>query len=74
MAEEKNKGMDDTIQIDTLKERLSNVSNEIDALKMSFSKSTEDLSRIQNMLGVDNIDELGNIVEKFDFTNKVELC
>ena len=66
MAEEKNKGMDDTIQIDTLKERLSNVSNEIDALKMSFSKSTEDLSRIQNMLGVDNIDELGNIVEKFE--------
>ena len=66
MTEEKNKGMDDTIQIDTLKERLSNVSNEIDALKMSFSKSTEDLSRIQNMLGVNNIDELGNIVEKFE--------
>jgi chromosome segregation ATPase len=66
MAEEKNKGMDDTIQIDTLKERLTTVSNEIDALKMSFSKSTEDLSRIQNMLGVNNIDEIGNIVEKFE--------
>jgi chromosome segregation ATPase len=66
MAEEKNKGMDDTIQIDTLKDRLTTVSNEIDAIKMSFSKSTEDLSRIQNMLGVDNIDELGNIVEKFE--------
>jgi len=66
MAEEKNKGMDDIIQIDTLKDRLTTVSNEIDALKMSFSKSTEDLSRIQNMLGVDNIDELGNIVEKFE--------
>jgi chromosome segregation protein len=66
MAEEKNKGMDDTIQIDNLKERLTTVSNEIDALKMSFSKGTEDLSRIQNMLGVNNIDELGNLVEKFE--------
>lgn len=66
MTDEKNKGMDDSIHIDTLKERLANVSIEIDALKNSFSKSTEDLTRIQNMLGVDNFEEIGNVLEKFE--------
>lgn len=63
---EKNKMVGDVENIDSLKEKLLTVSNEIDAIKNSFSKSAEDLSRIQSMLGVGNLDEISNVLEKFE--------
>jgi chromosome segregation ATPase len=62
---EENK-MDDVEHIGSLKEKLLDVSNEIDTLKNSFSKNAEDLSRIQNMLSVQNLDELNGILQKFE--------
>lgn len=64
--DEKNKTVGEVENIDSLKEKLLAVSNEIDAIKHSFSKSAEDLSRIQNMLGVGNLDEISNVLEKFE--------
>ena len=52
--------------LDTLKERLMTVTNEIDAIKHSFTKSTEDLSRIQNMLSVGKLDDLSGIMQKYE--------
>lgn len=52
--------------IGSLKEKLLTVSDEIDAIKNSFSKSAEDLSRIQNMLSVGHLDEITGILEKFE--------
>ena len=62
---EENK-MDDVEHIGSLKEKLLAVSNEIDTLKNSFSKSAEDLSRIQNMLNVQNLDEINGILQRFE--------
>lgn len=64
--DEKDKMVEDIENIDSLKEKLLAVSNEIDAIKNSFSKSAEDLSRIQSMLGVGNLDEISNILGKFE--------
>jgi len=58
-----NKGVED---IDSLKEKLLAVSNEIDTIKNSFSKSTEDLSRIQRMLSVGDLEDIGGMIEKFE--------
>jgi len=58
-----NKGMED---IDSLKEKLQAVSNEIDTIKNSFSKSTEDLSRIQRMLSIGDLEDLGGLIENFE--------
>ena len=65
MAEE-SKVVEDVEHIGSLKEKLLSVSNEIDAIKTSFSRSTEDLSRIQSMLSVEHLDEIGGILEKFE--------
>ena len=65
MAEE-SKVVEDVEHIGSLKEKLLSVSNEIDAIKTSFSRSTEDLSRIQNMLSVEHLDEIGGILERFE--------
>jgi chromosome segregation ATPase len=64
MAEEE-KGMD-IENIDALKEKLVAVSTEIDAIKNSFSKSAEDLSRIQGMLTIGKLDDLSSIINKFE--------
>jgi len=47
-----------------LEERLRQATDEIDSIKILFSKSTEDLSRIQNMLDVDKLGEISTIIEK----------
>ncbi len=47
-----------------LEEKLRQATDEIDSIKSLFSKSTEDLSRIQNMLDVGKIGEIGTIIEK----------
>jgi len=61
-----NKGVED---IDSLKEKLLAVSNEIDTIKNSFSKNTEDLSRIQRMLSLEDLEDIGGMIEKFE--NKI---
>jgi len=66
---EENKGVRDVEQIGSLKEKLLAVSNEIDVIKSSFSKNAHDLSKIQSMLNVEHLDELGGILETFE--NKV---
>jgi chromosome segregation ATPase len=52
--------------IDTLKEKLNAVSNEIDAIKNSFTRNAENLSKIQNMLSVGNLEDLTGMIEKFE--------
>jgi chromosome segregation ATPase len=52
--------------LDSLKEKLVAVTSEIDAIKSSFSKNTEDLSRIQSMLSVGHIDDIGGVIEKYE--------
>ena len=64
--EKENKSLGNLEHIDTLKEKLMSVSNEIDSIKNSFSKSAEDLSKIQNMLQIGNLDELGGMLERFE--------
>ena len=59
-----NRRMDNLEDFDSLKETLMNVSNEIDAIKNSFSKSAEDLTKIQSMLSVGNLEELNEKIEK----------
>jgi len=58
-----NKGLED---IDSLKEKLMAVSSEIDTIKNSFSKNTEDLSRIQKMLSLGDLEDIGGMIEKFE--------
>ena len=65
MAEE-NKLTENVENIDTLKEKLHAVSNEIDAIKNSFTKNAENLSRIQNMLSVGNLEDISEMIGKFE--------
>ncbi len=68
MAEEKI--VEDMGNLDTLRKKLMTVTNEIDSIKDSFSKGTEDLERIQKMLHVENIDEISGVLEHFE--NRVQ--
>lgn len=62
---EENK-LEDEEYVDSIKGKLQAVSSEIDALKNSFSKSTEDLTRIQDMLSIGNLDDISGVIEKFE--------
>jgi len=57
--------MDKDTELDTFMERLRQASYEIDNLKNSFSKVPEDLSRIKNMLEIDNLGELTDLLENY---------
>ena len=52
--------------LDSLKEKLMAVTEEIDMIKTSFTKSTEELARIQTMLSADQVGDIGNILEKYE--------
>ena len=65
MAEE-NKFAGNIENIDSLKEKLQSVSNEIDAIKNSFTKNAENLSRIQNLLSIGNLEDITGMIEKFE--------
>ena len=69
MAEE-NKVVVNAENIGSLKEKLLTVSNEIDSIKNSFSRSADDLARIQNLLRVEHLDEISGILENFE--NRVQ--
>ena len=64
MSEENN--IEDEENFNSIKGKLHAVSTELDAIKNSFSKSTEDLTRVQNMLSINNLDEISGVIEKFE--------
>jgi len=53
-------------EVDTLEERLRQAATEIDHLTDSFNKTTENLSRIKNMLDVDALNEITSTIQKFE--------
>jgi len=65
MTEESNM-VRDVEHIGSLKERLQHVANEIDTVKDSFSKSTEELTKIKSMLDIGSLDEISGIIESFE--------
>ena len=69
MSEENNEERSYENNLDSLKERLMTVTSEIDAIKNSFAKSTEELARIQGLLNVGNVDQIGGVLEKYE--NKI---
>lgn len=52
-------------ELDSFKERLRQATCEIDNLKNSFSKVPEELSRIKNMLEIENLGELTEILDNY---------
>ena len=63
--------MGNTEHISSIKEKLQQVSDEINTLKLSFSKSTEDLSRIQSMLDVGGMGDITGIIEKYENQKRI---
>ena len=63
---EENKEEGNVEHVGSIKERLQHVASEIDTIKNSFSKSTEDLSRVQNMLNVGGLEEISGVIEQFE--------
>ena len=63
---EENTLVKDMGHLSSLEERLRQATDEIDSIKSLFSKSTEDLSRIQSMLDVGNLGEISTIIEKIE--------
>jgi chromosome segregation ATPase len=51
---------------DSLKGRLKQVADEIDTIRTSFTRSTEELSRIQTMLDVGKLDQITQVLENFE--------
>jgi len=63
---EENMVVNNTEHLDSLEERLRQATVEIDNIKSCFSKSTEDLSRIQNMLDVGNLGNINQLIGKYE--------
>jgi chromosome segregation ATPase len=49
-----------------LGDKLRHAANEIDNIKNSFVKNTEDLNKIKTLLDVEKLDEINGIIEKFE--------
>ncbi len=47
-------------------DRLEQASTEIDSIKSSFSKGTEDLARIQSMLTLEGVDKFSTMIQDFE--------
>ena len=56
----------ETEHISSIKERLRHVADEIDTIKDSFSRNTQDLARIQSMLDIGNLEEISGVIENFE--------
>jgi myosin heavy subunit len=54
------------IDLGSFENKIQQVANEIDQLKNSFSKSTEDLSRIKNMLDMETFKDVTSTIERFE--------
>jgi chromosome segregation ATPase len=53
-------------EVGSFEERLRQVASEIDSIKNSFTKGTEDLSRIKNMLDFDAFKNITTAIQKFE--------
>jgi chromosome segregation ATPase len=49
-----------------LGDKLRHAANEIDNIKSSFVKNTEDLNKIKTLLDIEKLDEINGIIEKFE--------
>lgn len=52
--------------IDSLKANLQQISNEIETVRSSFCKGTENLEKIQSMLDAGHLDDFTNMIELFE--------
>ena len=50
----------------SMKDKLQKVSDEIDYIKNSFSKGTEDLARIQGMLDIESVEDMNDVIKRFE--------
>lgn len=66
MAEENNKEPEVEEHAGTFMERLQQASNEIDSIKSSFSKSMEDLAKVQNVLSLDGVNKVNSMIQNFE--------
>ncbi|MCK5113017.1 MAG: hypothetical protein KAQ84_05685, partial [Thermoplasmatales archaeon] len=66
MAEENNKDPEEEEHANTFMERLQQASNEIDSIKSSFSKSMDDLAKIQNVLSLDGVNKFNSMIQNFE--------
>lgn len=66
MVEENIKTGNDSEHVSSLKDRLHQVVDEIDALKDSFSKNTENLGKIKSMLDIGSIEHITTMIEDFE--------
>ena len=54
------------VDLGSFENKIQEVANEIDLIKDSFSKSTEDLTRIKNMLDVNTFKDITATIERFE--------
>jgi len=66
MAEENSKEPEVEEHAGTFMERLQQASNEIDSIKSSFSKSMEDLAKVQNVLSLDGVNKVNSMIQNFE--------
>lgn len=63
---EENKDMGSSFEIGSLEQRLRQAVDEIDNIKLSFTKNTEELSRIKTMLDVEALKEITSTIRKYE--------
>jgi len=63
---EGNNEMNSIENVDSLKNKLRTVNEEIDAIKNSFSKGAQDLARIQSMLDMGSFEDMSSTIERFE--------
>lgn len=56
----------DVENIDSLKDKLQMVTNEIDTIRNSFAKGAEDLARLQSMLDIGNLEDVSAVVSRYE--------
>ena len=54
------------IDLGSFEDKIQKVANEIDQIKDSFSKGTEDLTRIKNMLDINTFKDITATIERFE--------
>ncbi len=55
-----------TDQLMDLEDRLRHAANEIDNIRSSFVKNTEDLNKIKTLLNIEKLDEINSIIGKYE--------
>lgn len=63
---EENRGSANPYELDSLEQKLRQAVDEIDNIKLSFTKNTEELSKIKNMLDAGFLKEITTTIQKFE--------